>query len=133
MAERTPRVLLVDDDLISALVAVSVFASGGYSVVRAASGEEALELFGAGGYDLVVMDIGLGMGMDGIETARRMRGAAAVPLLFLTACEEEEIRDRIKGLGAYGFARKGGSAKDLLSAACAARDRLSASVLANDA
>jgi CheY-like chemotaxis protein len=85
------NVLLVEDNDVNALIATTVLQRGGGSVVRAASGEEALAAFGAGAFDLVLMDLQM-PGMDGYEATRRIRAweraqnrRMAVPIVALTA------------------------------------------------
>jgi signal transduction histidine kinase/DNA-binding response OmpR family regulator len=85
------NVLLVEDNDVNALIATAILQRGGGRVVRAASGEEALAAFGAGAFDLVLMDLQM-PGMDGYEATRRMRAwersqnrGLAVPIVALTA------------------------------------------------
>lgn len=85
------KVLLVEDNDVNALIAAAVLQRAGGSVLRAASGEAALEAFGAGAFDLVLMDLQM-PGMDGYETTRRIRAwehsqgrRVAVPIVALTA------------------------------------------------
>ena len=67
----------------------------GYRVVWVRTGEEALAEFTRHPIRLVVLDIGL-PGVDGFEVCRRIRAQSAVPILMLTARDEEV--DRVAGL-----------------------------------
>ena len=67
----------------------------GFAVDLASSGAEALDLATAKPPDLVILDVML-PGMDGMEVARRLRQASAVPILMLTA--RDAIADRVAGL-----------------------------------
>jgi DNA-binding response OmpR family regulator len=67
----------------------------GYDVVQATDGQEALERFGDGGFDLVVLDLMM-PGIDGLEVCRRLRSRSSVPIIMLTA-KSEEI-DKVLGL-----------------------------------
>ena len=67
----------------------------GFAVDLASSGAEALDLAIAKPPDLVILDVML-PGMDGMEVARRLRQASAVPILMLTA--RDAIADRVAGL-----------------------------------
>jgi PAS domain S-box-containing protein len=83
-AHKAARVLLVDDDpqVLSALV--SLLERSGHSVSAAASGAAALGIYAAGGYDLVLANVGMA-GMNGWEFAERLRAVdGAVPMLFIT-------------------------------------------------
>jgi len=69
--------------------------SEGYEVVRALDGEEALERFGESSFDLVVLDVMLPK-LDGFEVCRHLRARSSVPIIMLTA-KDEEI-DKVLGL-----------------------------------
>ena len=72
MSIRQIRVLLVEDDEISAQAARTVLERLGCSVDTASNGEEAIELFRKETYDLVLMDWQMPQ-MDGLETTARLR------------------------------------------------------------
>ena len=96
---RGTTVLVVEDEAIIALAEKLALEDQGYRVVVAYSGEAALELT-AGGvrFDLVLMDVTLGTGMDGVETARIILACREVPILFLSSLPLDEIRRRTKQL-----------------------------------
>lgn len=80
------RLLVVDDSPSALQLIQAVLEEGGFFVVAARSGEEALERFREAVPDLVVLDIVMPV-MDGLETCRRMRAmeqGRALPILFLT-------------------------------------------------
>jgi CheY-like chemotaxis protein len=110
-------VLLVEDEAIVALAEGHVLNDHGYAVKRASTGEEAVALFGEGDvYDLVLMDIDLGPGIDGIEAARRILERRAVPLVFVSSHARGEIEARAGGLERYGYARKDSDQRNFLKA-----------------
>jgi DNA-binding response OmpR family regulator len=90
------RLLIVeDDDLISSSLR-RVLESEGYKVVGAASGAEALDLWGDA--DLVLLDLGL-PDLDGLEICRDIRAVdSTIPIIILTA-RDTEI-DKVVGLDA---------------------------------
>jgi DNA-binding response OmpR family regulator len=95
MADRAPRILLVDDeDSIQTLLSYPL-RKDGYEVVQASDGGEALERFSEGSFDLVVLDVMMPR-LDGLETCRRLRATSTVPIIMLTA-KAEEI-DKVLGL-----------------------------------
>ena len=89
------KVLIVDDDPAIRDVLRFALAHAGFEVVEAEDGRSALERFAAAAPDLVVLDVML-PGIDGIEVCRALRRQSAVPILFLSA-KEDEI-DRVVGL-----------------------------------
>lgn len=82
-----PKILLVEDDPINRDV-INWYLKSLYDVSLAENGNEALELANATQYDLILMDINLGKGMNGIETAKKIRENEQninVPIVALTA------------------------------------------------
>jgi DNA-binding response OmpR family regulator len=88
-------ILLVDDeDSIQKLLAYPLEREG-YRVLQARDGEEALERFGSERVDLVVLDIMLPK-LDGLEVCKRLRAESEVPIIMLTARDDE--LDKVLGL-----------------------------------
>jgi DNA-binding response OmpR family regulator len=69
------HVLVVEDDADLREVMAGALASDGHRVVEAADGRAALDALGAQRFDLVLLDVGLGPGPDGVEVCRRLRDA----------------------------------------------------------
>jgi DNA-binding response OmpR family regulator len=90
------HILVVDDEPAIVTVVRERLEREGFAVRAVASGEEALAHMDADPADLVVLDVML-PGMDGFEVLRRLRGAGhTVPIIVLTARDEEV--DKIVGL-----------------------------------
>ncbi len=89
--------LVVEDDEDIALVLQRSLRMEGYEVRLAADGEAALDEAARFHPDLVVLDLGLPK-LDGMEVARRLRGADDVPILMLTA--RDALDSRVEGLDA---------------------------------
>ncbi|MDM8001146.1 MAG: response regulator transcription factor [Dehalococcoidia bacterium] len=107
-------VLVVDDEpRMVEFIAMNLELEG-FRVVRAASGPEALEKVSKEHPDLVLLDIMMPE-MDGFETLEGLRETSSVPVIFLTAKNEEV--DRIKGLdlGADDYITKPFSPRELAS------------------
>src|SRR5204862_3146041 len=94
MAE-TSTILLVDDEEAVRKVLAFPLERDGYDVVQAADGEEALRRFAAQPVDLVVLDIMLPR-LDGLEVCKRLRASSTVPIIMLTARDDE--LDKVIGL-----------------------------------
>jgi DNA-binding response OmpR family regulator len=89
-------ILLVDDeDAVQKLLAYPLERDG-FRVVQAWDGEEALERFGREEHvDLVVLDVMLPK-LDGLEVCKRLRATSSVPIIMLTARDDE--LDKVLGL-----------------------------------
>src|SRR5690349_66085 len=72
---RAGRVLVVEDDGDLREVMAGALTGDGHVVVEAADGAAALDALADASFDLVLLDIGLGPGPDGVEVCRRLRGA----------------------------------------------------------
>src|SRR5213083_1204853 len=91
----SPTILLVDDEeSIQKLLAYPLEREG-YRVLQARDGEEALRCFGSEQIDLVVLDIMLPK-LDGLEVCKRLRAESEVPIIMLTARDDE--LDKVLGL-----------------------------------
>jgi DNA-binding response OmpR family regulator len=91
----SPTILLVDDeDAIQRLLTYPLERDG-YRVVQARDGEEALRRFAEEEIDLVVLDIMLPK-LDGLEVCKRLRAESTVPIIMLTARDDE--LDKVLGL-----------------------------------
>jgi DNA-binding response OmpR family regulator len=104
--------LVEDDESIGRLVKAYLEQQDGWRVLWLRSGEEAVAELRRHAVRLVVLDIGL-PGIDGFEVCRRMRAHSKVPILMLTARDEEP--DRVAGLelGADDYVAKPFSPREL--------------------
>jgi len=107
-------VLLVEDEPSVGELVQAYLVRDGYQVVWVRSGEAALEELGRRPVLIVLLDIGL-PGMDGFEVCRAIRNGSRVPILMLTARDEEP--DRVFGLefGADDYLTKPFSPRELLA------------------
>lgn len=108
------NILIVDDDKdIRELIAIYLKSEGFY-IDKACNGEEALKLIENKNYDLIILDIMMPK-IDGIQTLIEIRKKHLMPVIFLTA-KNEEI-DMIKGLtlGADDYIAKPFSSMELIA------------------
>jgi PAS domain S-box-containing protein len=111
------KIMVVEDEWLVAQGIKESLEDLGYEVVGlAATGEEALQSAALHRPDLVLMDILLKGGMDGIEVATRLRRDFEVPALFLTAYADSQTLGRAKMTEPYGYLLKPFEARELHSA-----------------
>lgn len=108
------QVLIVDDDPQIREILEIALGQAGFRVTQASDGAEALEVALRSTPDLIVLDIGLPE-KDGFEVCRELRKSLDVPILFLTA-RDDEI-DRVLGfeLGGDDYVTKPFSPRELVS------------------
>ena len=103
------KILIVDDDEdIRLVTGLSASRIGKWSVVTAASGEEALDVARKERPDLILLDAMMPV-LDGSMTMTRLReepATAEIPVIFLTARVQQHEIDRYLELGALGVIRK---------------------------
>ncbi len=91
------RILVVDDDKTLVRLLRDALSKAEYDVITASNGIDALQELYAKQPDLVLLDVMMPR-MDGWETAQRIRQVSAVPVIMLTAKDEES--DKLKGFTA---------------------------------
>jgi two-component system response regulator RegX3 len=109
-----PRILLVDDEETLRSSLEFALQKEGFEVLTAADGPGALAAAAASAPDLILLDLML-PGIDGLEVCRRLRAHSSVPILMLTA-KDQEI-DKVLGLelGADDYITKPFSTRELLA------------------
>jgi DNA-binding response OmpR family regulator len=108
-------VVVVEDDPHIADLVDLYLRREGYRVLLAGDGEQGLELCRREGPSMVVLDVGLPGNRDGFEVCREIRNRSSVPVLFLTARDDEF--DRVLGLelGADDYLVKPFSPRELVA------------------
>ncbi len=107
-------VLIVDDEPRIVEVARDYLEHAGFAVLTAADGPSALKTARSRKPDVIVLDLGL-PGLDGLDVARTLRHEFAVPIVMLTARDDE--LDRVLGLeiGADDYVTKPFSPRELVA------------------
>jgi len=108
------RVLLVDDEVSIQRSLSSLLRSRGYAVDIAPSGESALKAISDRPPDLVLLDLGLPL-LDGGEVCRRVRDVSPVPIIILTARNNETEKVSLRAVGADDYVTKPFSPAELLA------------------
>jgi DNA-binding response OmpR family regulator len=114
LGQRPRTILLVEDEHAIGSLVSAYLQRDGFQVVWLRTGEEALAELDRHDLRLIVLDIGL-PGIDGFEVCRRVRARSDVPILMLTARDEEA--DRVVGLeiGADDYVPKPFSPRELVA------------------
>jgi len=122
-------ILLVDDEESIQTLLTYPLERDGFRVLQARDGQEALQRFGEEHVDLVVLDIMLPQ-VDGLEVCRRLRAESTVPIIMLTARDDE--LDKVLGLelGADDYITKPFSIREFRSRVRALLRRASTPYLA---
>jgi CheY-like chemotaxis protein len=101
------RLLIVEDEAITAMVLSDRFEDLGYSVVgTAASGEQACALAASHDPEAILMDIGLTGEMDGIDAAVRIRQNLSAPIVFASGYNTPEVLERTQAVSRAAFVGK---------------------------
>lgn len=108
------RILLVDDEAALVKGLRRSLEQAGFEVEVATDGRQALERFAAGGIDLIILDLMLPE-VDGLTVCREVRKTSQVPIIMLTARDEDV--DRIVGLelGADDYVVKPFNPRELIA------------------
>ncbi|RCV62809.1 CheY chemotaxis protein or a CheY-like REC (receiver) domain [Methanophagales archaeon] len=108
------NIMIVEDEVLFAKDLKDLLVTWGYTVPAIAStGEEAIGKAGEMKPDLVLMDIVLKDGMDGIEAADQIRTRFKIPVVYLTAYADDETVQRAKITEPYGYVLKPLEERDL--------------------
>lgn len=101
------RILIVDDDRTTASVMQLYLENFGFIIPDTAnSGAQAIEKAKKLKPDLVLMDIRLGKGLDGIDSAEVIMEKLCIPVIYVTAYSDEETLERAQMTNPYGFINK---------------------------
>ncbi len=112
--ERAARILVVDDERAIADLVASLLVAEGMEVRACYGASQALQLLERERYDLGIFDIMM-PGMDGFELCTRVRAASDIPIVFLSAKDEEA--DQVVGftLGADDYVTKPFKPRELVA------------------
>jgi PAS domain S-box-containing protein len=100
------KVLLVEDDPFIAIVEKRQLELCGYLVVHTGNGEDAIDYIRTNDTDIVLMDIDLGSGKNGIETAKEILKIKDVPITFLSGHTDKETIQQTELVTNYGYVVK---------------------------
>lgn len=116
VGEAQPTILLVEDEAIIAMAETVTLKRNGYSVYTAYSGHDAIQTVTEHpSIDLVLIDVDLGSGMDGPQTAAAILGNKNIPILFLSNHTEPEVVARTERIASSGYVVKNSGETVLLA------------------
>jgi len=103
------QLILVADDDMDLVTALSIrLRAAGYRVLGAYDGEQAFQLAQEQKPDLVILDVRMpaGGGFSSLDKMKHSMTTRSIPVIFLTAFDDDEMREEARLLGAVGFFRK---------------------------
>lgn len=108
------RIMIVDDELSILKVVRSNLEHGGYKVISATNGAEALQIIERELPDLIILDVMMPQ-MDGFEVCRRLRQWSQVPIIMLSARGDEKDKVKCLDLGADDYIVKPFGTNELIA------------------
>jgi len=100
-------VLLVEDEVLIALSTSDWIRANGYRVVTVHTGESAVQVvITCPEIKLVLMDIELGSGMDGIDAASKIIEYTDTPVAFLSTCVKEDVHEKLDHVPYVAYIQK---------------------------
>jgi len=101
------RLLIVEDERAIQLALGSLLRKEGYEIESASSGDEAIRMLGERSFDLVISDLALGAGADGMAVLRAAKSARAeTPVVLITAHGSEKVAVEAMKAGAEDYVAK---------------------------
>src|SRR6185503_11309836 len=118
-------ILIIEDDPRTILALTVRLKAHGYSTWTASDCIKGMQLAIRTAPDLIILDIGLpgGNGLELAETLRRKPKTSRIPIIFLTASKEPELRQKVMDLSAAGLLEKPYDPEELLLMVQMALDR----------
>jgi len=107
-AENPKKILLVEDEILIAMLEKQQLESIGYAVHHVFDGEHAIQsaLHQDMNYDIILMDIDLGSGIDGTQAAEEILKDKDIPVVFLSSHIEPAIVNKTEKITSYGYVVK---------------------------
>ncbi len=103
-------ILLVEDEIINAMLVKDSLEKYGYTVIHAINGEQTINIFKKNNnIDLILMDIDLGKGLDGTEAADIILKEHDIPVVFLSSHTEPDVVEKTEKITSYGYVVKNSS------------------------
>jgi CheY-like chemotaxis protein len=102
-----PRILIVEDDMILALVLKKNIEKLGYTVLDIySSGYDAIQAVAQQLPDLIIMDIKLMGSIDGIQTMIEIRKFSEIPVIYVSGNSDDVVKEQAEKTESSGFMSK---------------------------
>lgn len=118
------RILLVEDDATIIDTLSELLASEGYAVTASARQDDAIELIGSSTFDLILLDVTLEQGSGFAVCAAARKESPCLPVIFLTASDDEYSTVAGFDMGAVDYIAKPFRARELLARIASALRRI---------
>jgi sigma-B regulation protein RsbU (phosphoserine phosphatase) len=116
LMKQDASILIVDDDVVIIKIILNILNKNGYSTDVCKSGERALERIKSRNYDLVMLDVHLGSGMDGYKTCEEIQKINHdLPVILMTADNDDESVNKGFQAGSSDYIKKPLSKMELLA------------------
>jgi len=110
------KILLVEDEAIIAMSEAQMLEKHGFEVSTVHTGEKAVKAAASEpDISLILMDIDLGVGMDGTEAAEKILETRDLPVVFLSSHTEPAVVEKTEGITSYGYIVKNSGETVLLA------------------
>ena len=111
-----PNILVVDDSRLTRRIICKALTDAGHEVAQAVNGQEGLEAFRQGNFDLVFSDLLMPV-MDGFQFAEALRAeSSTLPIIITTADIQESSQERCRDIGVNKILNKPAKADSIISA-----------------
>jgi DNA-binding response OmpR family regulator len=107
--DEAQQLILVADDDMDLVTALSIrLRAAGYRVLGAYDGDQAYKLAQESKPDLIILDVRMpaGGGFSSLDKMKHSLTTRSIPVIFLTAFDDDEMREEARRMGAAGFFRK---------------------------
>lgn len=110
------NILIVEDEVITQRYLQDIFESYNINVVACCdNAKTTLQKMKETSCDMILMDINIKGPMDGIQLAREILRNHALPIIFITAHNDDETLDELLDIAPYGFIGKPFSSKEMMA------------------
>jgi YesN/AraC family two-component response regulator len=102
-----PKILIVEDEIIYAIIIQEVLRENGYdTIIGVSSVEDAIETIETNTLSLVLIDINLNLEKDGVELARYLLEKNKIPYIFISSYSDKITLERVMTTRPYGYILK---------------------------